>query len=111
MPHVTVHISETALDGKAHSSAPARHRRGADPSFTVRYGKAAGLPATGTKYTQDSAGVPGADEDYDSFGAAVAVGDATGDGYADIAVGARTRAWTATEASATSCSSGAVRPD
>ncbi|MFH8769213.1 FG-GAP repeat protein [Streptomyces sp. NPDC017958] len=63
-------------------------RVGKGGSFTVRYGKAAGLPATGTKYTQDSAGVPGADEDYDSFGAAVAVGDATGDGYADIAVGA-----------------------
>ncbi|MFJ5975163.1 hypothetical protein [Streptomyces sp. NPDC093060] len=61
MPHVTVHISETALDGKAHSSAPARHLRGADPSFTVRYGKAAELPATGTTYTQDSDGVPGAD--------------------------------------------------
>ncbi|MGX1882205.1 FG-GAP repeat protein [Streptomyces sp. NPDC055287] len=57
-------------------------------SFTVRYGKAAGLPATGTTYTQDSAGVPGTDEAYDSFGAAVAVGDATGDGYADLAVGA-----------------------
>ncbi|MBA2947329.1 FG-GAP repeat protein [Streptomyces sp. PSKA28] len=57
-------------------------------SFTVRYGKAAGLPATGTTYTQASPGVPGTDEDYDSFGAAVAVGDATGDGYADIAVGA-----------------------
>ncbi|MGW7195605.1 FG-GAP repeat protein [Streptomyces chryseus] len=57
-------------------------------SFTVRYGTAAGLPAKGTTYTQDSPGVPGTDEAYDSFGAAVAVGDATGDGYADIAVGA-----------------------
>ncbi|WP_067283338.1 FG-GAP-like repeat-containing protein [Streptomyces jeddahensis] len=57
-------------------------------SFTVRYGKASGLPATGTTYTQDSAGVPGTSEDYDYFGAAVAVGEATGDGYADVAVGA-----------------------
>jgi hypothetical protein len=57
-------------------------------SFTVRYGKAAGLPVTGTTYTQDSPGVPGTDESFDSFGAAVAVGDATGDGRADLAVGA-----------------------
>jgi hypothetical protein len=57
-------------------------------SFTVRYGKAAGLSATGTTYTQASAGVPGTAEDGDSFGAAVTVGDATGDGYADVVVGA-----------------------
>ncbi|OEJ25647.1 hypothetical protein AR457_15405 [Streptomyces agglomeratus] len=57
-------------------------------SFTVRYGRAAGLPAAGTTYTQNSPGVPGANEEFDSFGAAVAVGDATGDGYADLAVGA-----------------------
>ncbi|MFE9837931.1 FG-GAP-like repeat-containing protein [Streptomyces sp. NPDC005551] len=57
-------------------------------SFTVRYGRAAGLPVTGTTYTQDSAGVPGTDEPYENFGAAVAVGDATGDGRADVAVGA-----------------------
>ncbi|MFJ9870146.1 FG-GAP-like repeat-containing protein [Streptomyces sp. NPDC101165] len=57
-------------------------------SFTVRYGKTAGLPVTGKTYTQASPGVPGTDESYDNFGAAVAVGDATGDGYADIAVGA-----------------------
>ncbi|WP_432020659.1 FG-GAP-like repeat-containing protein [Streptomyces sp. 1222.5] len=57
-------------------------------SFTVRYGRAAGLPATGRTYTQASPGVPGTDESGDDFGAAVAVGDATGDGYADVAVGA-----------------------
>ncbi|MET8586210.1 FG-GAP repeat protein [Streptomyces collinus] len=57
-------------------------------SFTVRYGKSAGLPATGRTYTQATSGVPGTDEAGDDFGAAVAVGDATGDGYADLAVGA-----------------------
>ncbi|MCX5008808.1 VCBS repeat-containing protein [Streptomyces sp. NBC_00638] len=57
-------------------------------SFTVRYGRASGLPATGTTYTQASAGIPGTDEAFDDFGAAVAVGDATGDGRADVAVGA-----------------------
>ncbi|GGX77253.1 FG-GAP-like repeat-containing protein [Streptomyces fructofermentans] len=57
-------------------------------SFTVRYGSGTGLPATGRTYTQASAGVPGTDEPYDSFGWAVAVGDATGDGRADVAIGA-----------------------
>ncbi|MGX2995550.1 FG-GAP repeat protein [Streptomyces sp. JNUCC 64] len=57
-------------------------------SFTVRYGAAAGLPAAGTTYHQGTPGVPGADEVGDDFGSAVAVGDATGDGHADVAVGA-----------------------
>jgi hypothetical protein len=57
-------------------------------SFTVRYGRSEGLPATGTTYTQATAGVPGTDEAGDHFGAAVAVGDATGDARADVAVGA-----------------------
>ncbi|MCX5134449.1 FG-GAP-like repeat-containing protein [Streptomyces sp. NBC_00340] len=57
-------------------------------SFTVRYGTSTGLPVTGKTYTQASAGVPGTDEPYDNFGAAVAVGDATGDARADVAVGA-----------------------
>jgi hypothetical protein len=57
-------------------------------SFTVRYGKATGLTAAGRTYTQATAGVPGTAEDGDRFGVAVAVGDATGDGYADVAVGA-----------------------
>ncbi|MGW7050643.1 FG-GAP and VCBS repeat-containing protein [Streptomyces sp. NPDC054887] len=61
---------------------------GPSGSFTVRYGRPAGLPATGTTYTQNSPGVPGTNEDFDRFGTAVAVGDATGDGYADVAVGA-----------------------
>ncbi|MFG3100422.1 FG-GAP-like repeat-containing protein [Streptomyces sp. NPDC048182] len=38
--------------------------------------------------TQDSAGVPGATETGDEFGAATAWGDVNGDGYADLAVGA-----------------------
>ncbi|WP_448320760.1 FG-GAP repeat protein [Streptomyces sp. CO7] len=57
-------------------------------SVTVRYGKSTGLSAAGTTYTQASAGVPGTAEAFDYFGEAVAVGDATGDGYADLAIGA-----------------------
>ncbi|QEU92983.1 FG-GAP and VCBS repeat-containing protein [Streptomyces kanamyceticus] len=52
-------------------------RRGGDDKF--------GAPVT---YDQDSAGVPGADEADDAFGSAVAAGDVTGDGLADLAIGA-----------------------
>jgi hypothetical protein len=41
-----------------------------------------------TTYSQDTAGVPGVAENDDRFGFAVAAGDATGDGRADLAVGA-----------------------
>ena len=44
------------------------------------------LPAT--SYNQNTAGVPGVAERGDSFGAALAAGDVTGDGRADLAVGA-----------------------
>ncbi|WP_166027816.1 FG-GAP and VCBS repeat-containing protein [Streptomyces chilikensis] len=56
----------------------------------VQYGGASG-PDTArrpVKFTQDTAGVPGAVEDEDLFGSAVAAGDVNGDGYADLAVGA-----------------------
>jgi hypothetical protein len=45
---------------------------------------------TGTgssSFTQDSAGVPGTGERYDTFGAAVSIVDVNGDGARDIAVG------------------------
>jgi FG-GAP repeat len=56
-------------------------------SVTVRYGhgNAFGAPVT---LTQDSPGVPGVNEAGDQFGAAVSVGDVTGDGKAEVAVGA-----------------------
>ncbi|WSW80494.1 N-acetylmuramoyl-L-alanine amidase [Streptomyces sp. NBC_00996] len=40
------------------------------------------------KLTQSSPGVPGSSESGDSFGASTAWGDANGDGYADLAIGA-----------------------
>ncbi|EKX64517.1 hypothetical protein Sipo8835_43975 [Streptomyces ipomoeae] len=54
-------------------------------------GNANGLNANGWDpgaYNQSSPGIPGTDELGDAFGASVAVGDVTGDGYADVAVGA-----------------------
>lgn len=57
--------------------------------IVVAYGSASGLApsATWKSYTQNTPGVPGAKEEGDNFGAAVAVGDITGDGIDDVAVG------------------------
>ncbi|MDG4858579.1 FG-GAP repeat protein [Streptomyces sp. T-3] len=52
----------------------------------VRYGSANG-PGAPVSFDQNTAGVPGTNEARDRFGAAVSVGDVTGDGYADVAVG------------------------
>jgi hypothetical protein len=45
-------------------------------------------PAVHTEFHQDTAGVPGAGEAGDSFGASLAAADITHDGKADLAVGA-----------------------
>ncbi|MBO1337137.1 FG-GAP-like repeat-containing protein [Streptomyces sp. VRA16 Mangrove soil] len=64
----------------------------ADPSHgsgyvTVRYGSATGFGDPVVLH-QDSTGVPGVDEDGDNWGASVAIGDITGDGKAELVVGA-----------------------
>jgi hypothetical protein len=54
----------------------------------VRYGARQGLPEEPDRVIdQDTPGVPGTSGEYDQFGSAVAVGDANGDGYADVAIG------------------------
>lgn len=53
----------------------------------IAYGSASGLKDDTQVFDQDLPGVPGAEESGDQFGGSVAVGDVTGDGYADVAVG------------------------
>lgn len=53
----------------------------------VAYGSADGLMEARQKLDQNMPGVPGVEEEGDLFGRSVAVGDVTGDGYADVAVG------------------------
>ncbi|MBA2809052.1 VCBS repeat-containing protein [Streptomyces sp. KM273126] len=54
----------------------------------IRYGSADGLGAHRTStLDQDTSGVPGTNEPGDNFGASLAVGDVTGDGYADVVAG------------------------
>ncbi|MFF6980475.1 FG-GAP repeat domain-containing protein [Streptomyces sp. NPDC008343] len=58
-------------------------------SVTVLRGSASGLTATGAQsFTQNTAGVPGTAESADRFGASVRLCDLTGDGKADLSVGA-----------------------
>ncbi|MER6347677.1 FG-GAP and VCBS repeat-containing protein [Streptomyces sp. NPDC001595] len=56
----------------------------------VAPGSAAGVAPAGrwTTLSEDTPGVPGSLESSDRFGASVAVGDVTGDGIGDVAVGA-----------------------
>jgi len=59
-------------------------------AVTVLYGSAEGLnTASGSQYfAQSTAGVPGSDEKDDQFGTEVKLTDVTGDGKADLTVGA-----------------------
>jgi hypothetical protein len=61
-----------------------------DEKIEVAYGSPSGVSPsdTWTSYSQDTPGVPGTLETNDAFGSALAVGDITGDGIDDVAVGA-----------------------
>ncbi|MET9457153.1 FG-GAP-like repeat-containing protein [Streptomyces canus] len=58
-------------------------------SVTLLRGSSSGLTASGAQsFSQDTSGVPGANETNDRFGAAVHLADLNGDGHADLSVGA-----------------------
>ncbi|GAA5014856.1 FG-GAP-like repeat-containing protein [Streptomyces siamensis] len=60
-------------------------------SVTVLRGTPAGLSASDAKvFQQDTAGIPGANEDNDHFGSSVRLSDLNGDHHADLSVGAET---------------------
>jgi hypothetical protein len=54
----------------------------------IAFGSASGLSEDNVQsFNQDLPGFPGAEEEGDGIGTTVSVGDVTGDGYADIALG------------------------
>jgi hypothetical protein len=80
-------------DGYADAAVSADYEKigSADLTGTVTLlrGSSAGLTASGAQsFSQDTAGVPGANESGDHFGAAVHLADLDGDGRADLSVGA-----------------------
>lgn len=56
-------------------------------SVTLWYGASAGPGSRSVTFSQSTAGIAGASEADDEFGASLAAGDTDGDGYADLAVG------------------------
>lgn len=96
------HVAAGDLNGDGHDdlaialSNPRLNPNGlADPSngsgyITVRYGDPlidGGLTPSGRIYHQNTAGIPGANEKEDEFGAAMSINDINGDHRADLAVG------------------------
>ncbi|GHJ50471.1 hypothetical protein Cs7R123_78130 [Catellatospora sp. TT07R-123] len=79
-------------DGYDDLAVGAPTANGLEGGVAVVYGGRRSLGTSGTWLDQDTAGVPDTGEHGmftgDYFGAALAIGDATGDGYADLAVGA-----------------------
>ncbi|MPY63726.1 FG-GAP and VCBS repeat-containing protein [Streptomyces spongiae] len=90
--HRLAAVGDLNADGYADvvtSAPPGTVREGDGGSVSAYLGSASGVRTSPqTTITQDSEGVPGADEPEDWFGDSFSVGDVNGDGYADVAVGA-----------------------
>jgi hypothetical protein len=89
----SVSVGDVNGDGYADAAVAADYEKigSADltGNVTLLRGSSAGLTASGAQsFSQNTAGVPGANEDNDHFGSAVHLTDLTGDGHADLSVGA-----------------------
>jgi hypothetical protein len=78
------------LGGGSDSTGPLEGSRRVDAGMIMVYpGSRSGLQRNlRFCFSQDSGGVPGADEDGDQFGYTLAAGDFNGDGLRDLAIGA-----------------------
>ena len=76
-------------DGFGDLAVAAPGENAAAGAVHVLFGSASGLSSTGSQsFTQNTSGIADSQEPGDLFGASLAVGDLTGDGIADLAVGA-----------------------
>jgi hypothetical protein len=89
----SVSLGDVNGDGYADAAVSANYEKlgSADRTGMVMLlrGSSAGLTASGAQsFSQNTAGVPGANESGDRFGAAVHLSDFNGDGHADLSVSA-----------------------
>jgi hypothetical protein len=87
-------FSDLAIGNPQHDAGfcPSRILGGggcATGNVDVLYGGSSGLSTSNGSdtWTQDSGGIAGSPEDFDHFGASLAVGDFNGDGRSDLAIG------------------------
>ncbi|MER5938300.1 hypothetical protein ABT121_13370 [Streptomyces sp. NPDC001928] len=84
-----VSLGDVNGDGYADLAVGAPGENSGAGSVTVLYGSASGLRTTGVQsFTQNTAGVPGASEPNDRFGARVLLADHSGDRRAELTVSA-----------------------
>ncbi|CAL9525060.1 hypothetical protein SUDANB176_03931 [Streptomyces sp. enrichment culture] len=82
-------LNGDGYDDVVTGAAPNTARQGDGGSVSTYLGSASGVRTSAQRTVdQDTEGVPGASEDEDWFGHALATGDIDGDGYEDLAVSA-----------------------